>query len=66
VHAQATRPDVARHVLSFFDWAYAKGDAMAEALHYVPLPDSVVQLVHRTWQALVDPAGQPVRKPSTM
>jgi phosphate transport system substrate-binding protein len=66
MHAQAAKPDAARHVLSFFDWAYAKGDAMAETLHYVPLPDSVVRLVEKTWQAVVDPAGQPVRKPSTM
>jgi phosphate transport system substrate-binding protein len=64
VSAQATKPDAARHVLSFFDWAYAKGGAMAEALHYVPLPASIVPLVHRTWQAVVDPAGQPVRKPA--
>ena len=64
VPAQATKPDAARHVLSFFDWAYAKGGAMAEALHYVPLPASIVPLVHRTWQAVVDAAGQPIRKPA--
>ena len=66
VPAQATKPAAARHVLSFFDWAYAKGDAMAEALHYVPLPDSVVRLIHETWQAVVDPAGRPVRATPAM
>jgi phosphate transport system substrate-binding protein len=61
---RATRPDAARHALSFFAWAYAKGDTMAEALHYVPLPDSVVPLVAKTWQAVVDGSGRPVRAPA--
>jgi phosphate transport system substrate-binding protein len=63
MHAQAAKPDAARRVLSFFDWAYANGDDMAAALHYVPLPDSVVRLVEKTWQTVVDPSGQPVRAP---
>ena len=35
--------------LSFFRWSYAKGDEMAEALDYIPMPDNVVKLVEATW-----------------
>ena len=35
--------------LKFFTWAYAKGDDMAKALDYVPMPDIVVAMVKKTW-----------------
>ncbi len=41
----------AGEALKFFDWAYAKGDKMAEELDYIPLPDNVVALVKKTWAA---------------
>ena len=31
--------------LKFFDWAYKKGDKAAEALDYIPMPDTVVAQV---------------------
>ena len=37
--------------LKFFDWAYSKGDKMAEELDYIPMPDAVVALVHEAWKA---------------
>jgi phosphate transport system substrate-binding protein len=37
-------------VLKFFDWAYAKGDAMALELDYIPMPDSVVKLIQTNWK----------------
>lgn len=43
------KPENAKNVLKFFDWAYTKGDAMATELGYVPLPDKVEQLVRETW-----------------
>ncbi len=36
-------------VLRFFDWAYAKGDANAVALGYVPLPVAVKTLIRTSW-----------------
>ena len=38
-------PDAAPtgEALKFFAWAYKKGDAMAEELDYVPMPDNVVK-----------------------
>jgi phosphate transport system substrate-binding protein len=46
--------------LKFFDWAYANGDKMAAELDYIPMPDSVVKLVHQEWKEIKDTAGKPV------
>ncbi len=35
--------------LKFFSWAYANGDKMADELHYIPMPDSVVENIKATW-----------------
>jgi phosphate transport system substrate-binding protein len=37
--------------IKFFKWAFAKGDKMAEELDYIPMPDSVVKLIEKTWSA---------------
>lgn len=50
-----------RSVLAFFDWAYGQGDALARELHYVPLPDAVVDRIARAWrEELRGPGGAPV------
>ncbi len=36
-------------MLKFFDWCYKHGDNIAEELHYVPIPDSVVAMIQETW-----------------
>jgi phosphate transport system substrate-binding protein len=41
------KPQEAAEVIKFFNWAFDKGDKMAEDLDYVPLPDSVVALVRK-------------------
>jgi phosphate transport system substrate-binding protein len=46
--------------LKFFDWAYSKGDKMAEDLDYIPMPDSVVDLVHAEWKGVKGSDGKPV------
>ncbi|HEX3097277.1 MAG TPA: phosphate ABC transporter substrate-binding protein PstS [Usitatibacter sp.] len=61
MHRVQEKPQVAKEVLRFFDWAYAKGDRMAEALDYVPLPDKVVKLIEANWRERIrDGAGKPV------
>src|SRR4051812_12623154 len=61
MHKVQEKPESAKAVLRFFDWAYDKGDAMAQALDYVPMPDSVVALIKSSWKAqLKDPSGKPV------
>ena len=47
--------------LKFFAWAYDKGDKMADELHYVPMPQNVVDEVRKTWAAEIkDASGKPV------
>jgi phosphate transport system substrate-binding protein len=36
--------------LKFFDWGYKNGKQMAADLDYVPMPDSVVALIEKTWK----------------
>jgi len=47
--------DVTRsnNVIKFFDFAYSKGDEAAEALEYVPLPQSVKDSVRQAWKTQV-------------
>ena len=39
-----------REALKFFAWAYKNGDKMAESLDYIPMPDSVVDLIQAKWK----------------
>lgn len=57
------RPENAAQSLKFFDWAYAKGDEMAQSLGYATLPDAVVATVRERWAAIVGGDGQPLFKP---
>jgi phosphate transport system substrate-binding protein len=61
MHTQQDKPDLAKEVLKFFDWAFKKGDAMASELDYVPMPDAVVSLIQAAWkQQIKDAAGRPI------
>lgn len=63
MHREQKDPKTAERVLQFFDWAFSNGDAMAEELSYVPIPESVVQLIHGEWKtSLKDARGMPVWK----
>lgn len=42
LHKVQDKPEVAKDVIKFFDWAYSNGNKMASDLDYVPLPDNVV------------------------
>lgn len=44
-----SNPAKARAALEFFQWGYANGDARAEELGYVPLPDALVSQVEGYW-----------------
>jgi phosphate transport system substrate-binding protein len=60
MHKEQASAERARGVLKFFDWAYAKGGKLAEELDYVPLPDSVVQLIKAHWSAQIKANGAAV------
>jgi phosphate transport system substrate-binding protein len=50
IYKNQDKPETAREVLKFFDWAYRHGDKMADALDYVPMPATVVKLVEQIWK----------------
>jgi phosphate transport system substrate-binding protein len=60
MHKTQDKPEQAREVLKFFSWSYKNGDKMAEELVYVPLPDTLVKLIHTSWGGLKDASGKPV------
>jgi len=51
MHKDATDKAASQEAIKFFKWAFAKGDKMAEELDYIPMPDSVVKLIEKTWSA---------------
>ena len=51
MHKQPQDKAASAEALKFFDWAYAKGDKMAEELDYVPMPDSVVNAIKKVWSS---------------
>jgi phosphate transport system substrate-binding protein len=60
MHHKQDKPDTAREVLSFFDWAYHNGGQMAEQLDYVPMPAAVISAVEASWKTVVGADGKPV------
>jgi phosphate transport system substrate-binding protein len=60
MHKIQKNPETAREVLNFFKWAYANGDKMAQELDYIPMPDSVVNLVQTEWKQIKGADGKPV------
>jgi len=63
MHKSQDKAENAKAVLTFFQWAYANGDKMAEGLDYIPMPDSVVKLIEKAWKTQIkDAHGKAVWK----
>ena len=60
MHKVQDKPQQAATTLKFFDWAYQNGDATAQSLDYVPMPDAVKAQVMKAWANIKDGAGQSV------
>lgn len=60
MHKVQAKPQQATAALKFFDWSYANGDKMAADLDYVPMPDSVKGLIHKSWAEIKDGSGKVV------
>ena len=54
------KPAAATEVFKFFAWAYKNGDKTAAALDYVPMPDSVIGAIEKSWTKVTDASGKPV------
>ncbi|MBV8777197.1 MAG: phosphate ABC transporter substrate-binding protein PstS [Alphaproteobacteria bacterium] len=60
MHKKQDKPDTAKEVLSFFDWAYHNGGQLAEQLDYVPMPAAVIAAVEASWKSIAGADGKPV------
>ena len=62
VHRKAANPRHTMEVLKFFDWAFRNGRQLAEELHYVPMPENVVNMVRKDWAGNITDAatGKPL------
>ena len=51
MHKDSTDKAGSAEAVKFFKFAFEKGGKMAEDLDYIPMPDSVVELIEKTWSA---------------
>ena len=49
MYAEPADKAAADEALRFFRWAFEKGDKMAEELDYIPMPDTVVAQITKSW-----------------
>ena len=45
-------PKATQDALKFFQWGFEKGDQLALALYYVPLPDNAVKAIEASWKGI--------------
>ena len=61
MHKVQKDPKTAKHILDFFTWAYQSGGKLANELSYIPMPASIVELIHKEWKAEIHgPDGKPI------
>ncbi len=60
MHKAQEKPVQGASTLKFFEWAYHNGDKMAAELEYVPLPDSLKNIVRKQWAEVKDGSGKAV------
>jgi len=51
MHKEPVDKAASAEAIKFFKWSFEKGGKMAEELDYIPMPDSVVKQVEKTWTA---------------
>jgi len=60
LHKEMKDARKAKTMLKYFDWCFSHGDDIAVKLHYVPIPDNVVELAHKQWRKKLSAEGKPV------
>ena len=48
---EAVKTGRPHEAVKFFKWSFSNGNKMAEDLDYIPMPESVVKLIEKTWSA---------------
>ena len=51
MHKDSTDKAASHEALKFFKYAFEKGGKAAEELDYIPMPESVVKLIEKTWSS---------------
>ncbi|MDE2601445.1 MAG: phosphate ABC transporter substrate-binding protein PstS [Bradyrhizobium sp.] len=51
MHKDATDKAASQEAIKFFRYAFEKGSKMAEELDYIPMPESVIKQIEKTWSA---------------
>jgi phosphate transport system substrate-binding protein len=51
MHREPEDKAASAEAIKFFKWAFANGGKMAEELDYIPMPESVVKLIEKTWSS---------------
>jgi phosphate transport system substrate-binding protein len=51
MHKDPADKAAAKEAIKFFKWSFEKGDKMAEELDYIPMPDTVVKQIEKTWSS---------------
>lgn len=51
MHKEPADKAASKEALKFFAWAFKNGAKAAEELDYIPMPESVVKLIEKTWSA---------------
>ncbi len=51
MHKDGSDKAASQEAVKFFKFAFAKGGKMAEELDYIPMPESVVKLIEKTWSS---------------
>lgn len=60
MHKEQADLNKAKTILDFLSWCYRHGGRMAEALHYVPMPKEVMNLVQSIWKKELSSKGQSI------
>jgi len=56
--------ELAKNMISFFDWCYRHGGQTARELDYVPMPEAVIELIVVMWAKEITANGQPAWSPA--
>ena len=60
IHKKQQDEALTKNMLTYFDWCYFHGSDIAQKLHYVPIPLTVVDLVQTQWKNDVTAQGNVV------
>jgi len=60
IYKEQTDTKIVKSMLEYFDWCYRHGSDIATELHYIPIPENVVDMVEKVWSKELKADGQPL------